>query len=68
MPARMIHETPCELWVLSDQRTVTLLDLVADLLEDGLTDREVVEQVMDLVSCGHVHLIGQVVGRDLLAH
>jgi hypothetical protein len=35
MPARMIHETPVELWVLSDQRTITLLDLVADLLEDG---------------------------------
>jgi hypothetical protein len=68
MSAQMIHETPRELWVLSDQRTITLLDLVADLLEDGVSDREVVEQVMDLVSCGSVRLIGQVVGRDLLAH
>ena len=68
MPASTIHETPSEFWVLSDQRTITLLDLVADLLKDGLTDREVVEQVMDLVSCGHVHLIGQVVGKDLLAN
>jgi hypothetical protein len=68
MPARMIHETPGELWVLSNQRTITLLDLVADLLEDGITDCEVVEQVMDLVTNGRVHLIGQVVGRDLLAH
>jgi hypothetical protein len=68
MSARMIHEIPSELWVLTDQRTITLLALVADLLEDGVTDREVVEQVLDLVSCGRVRLIGQVVGRDLLAH
>jgi hypothetical protein len=68
MSARMIHETPGELWALSNQRTITLLDLVADLLEDGITDCEVVEQVMDLVTNGRVHLIGQVVGRDLLAH
>jgi hypothetical protein len=68
MPARMIHETPVELWVLSDQRTITLLDLVADLLEDGLTDREVVDRVMELVGRGQVQLIGQVVGKDLLAH
>jgi hypothetical protein len=67
MSARMIHETPSDLWVLSDQRTITLLDLVAELLEDGVNERQVVEQVMDLVSRGHVHLIGQVVERDLLA-
>ena len=64
----MIHETPSELWVFSDQRTITLLDLVADLMEDGVSHHEVVEQVMDLVSHGRVHLIGQVVERDLLAH
>ena len=68
MSARMIHEIPSELWVLTDQRTITLLALVADLLEDGVPDREIVEQVLDLVSCGRVRLIGQVVGRDLLAH
>jgi hypothetical protein len=68
MSARMIHEIPSELWVLTDQRTITLLALVADLLEDGVPDREVVEQVLDLVSSGRVRLIGQVVGRDLLAH
>ena len=68
MSERMIHETPSQLWVLSDQRTITLLDLVADLLEDGVTHCEVVEQVMDLVSRGRVRLIGQVVERDLLAH
>jgi hypothetical protein len=68
MSARMIHEIPSELWVLTDQRTITLLALVADLLEDGVPDREVVGQVLDLVSCGRVRLIGQVVGRDLLAH
>jgi hypothetical protein len=68
MPARTIHETPSERWVISGQRTITLLDLVADLLEDGVTDREVVEEVMDLVSRGRVRLIGQVVERDLLAH
>ena len=68
MSARMIHEIPSEFWVLTDQRTITLLALVADLLEDGVPDREVIEQVLDLVSCGRVRLIGQVVGRDLLAH
>ncbi len=68
MSARMIHEIPSEFWVFTDQRTITLLALVADLLEDGVTDREVVEQVLDLVSCGRVRLIGQVVERDLLAH
>ena len=68
MSERMIHETPSQLWVLSDQRTITLLDLVADLLEDGVTHCEVVEQVLDLVSRGRVRLIGQVVERDLLAH
>jgi hypothetical protein len=68
MSARVIHETPSDLWVLSDQRTITLLDLVADLLKEGVTERDVVEQVMDLVSCGRVRLIGQVVERDLLAH
>ncbi len=50
MPARMIHEKPCELWVLSGQRTITLLDLVAVFLEDGASDREVVAHVMELVS------------------
>jgi hypothetical protein len=38
------------------------------LLKEGVTERDVVEQVMDLVSCGRVRLIGQVVERDLLAH
>jgi hypothetical protein len=68
MSARMIHEIPRELWVLTDQGTITLLSLIADLLEDGVTEREVVEQVLDLVSCGRVRLIGQVVDRDLLVH
>jgi hypothetical protein len=68
MSARMIHEIPSELWVLTDQRAITLLALVADLLEEGVPDREVVEQVLDLVSSGRVRLIGQVVGRDLLTH
>ena len=68
MSERMIHETPSELWVFSDQRTITLLNLVADLMEDGVSHHEVVEQVMDLVSHGRVRLIGQVVERDLLTH
>ena len=68
MPASVIHETPSDLWVISGQRTITLLDLVADLLEDGASEREVVEYVIELVSRGKVNLIGQVVGQDLLVH
>ena len=68
MSAPVVHETPSDLWVISGQRTITLLDLVADLLEDGASEREVVEYVIELVSRGKVNLIGQVVGQDLLVH
>jgi len=68
MSVPVIHETPSDLWVISDQRTTTLLDLVADLFEDGACEREVVEYVIELVMSGKVHMIGQVVARDLLAH
>jgi hypothetical protein len=68
MSAPVIHETPSDLWIISGPRTITLLDLVADLFEDGVSEREVVEYVIELVGCGKVHLIGQVVARDLLVH
>jgi hypothetical protein len=49
-------------------RTITLLDLVSQLTQDSANDREVVDSVMDLLSRRRVHLIGQVVARDLLDH
>jgi len=68
MSAHVIHETSSDLWVISDPRAITLLDLVADLFEAGASEREVVEHVIELVSRGGVRLIGQVVERDLLGH
>jgi hypothetical protein len=66
MPAPVIHETPSDLWVISGPRTIALLDLVADLLEDGASEREVVEYVIELVSRGKVRQISQVVEQGLL--
>lgn len=48
-------------------RTMTLLDLVSELVDAGGSDREVVMEVMDLVETGRVCLIGQVREADLLA-
>lgn len=53
-------------WALHSPRTITLLDLVSELVNGGANDREVVAAVMDLVDRGRVRLIGQVVERDLL--
>lgn len=41
-------------------RTITLLDLVCELVDAGGSDREVVAAVMDLIDRGRVRLIGQV--------
>jgi hypothetical protein len=57
-----------EFWATFNSRTITLLDLVAKLLDGGADDGEVVESVMDLVTRGRVRLIGQVVEVDLIDH
>lgn len=68
MSAHIMAATPTEPWATSNPRTITLLDLVSNLLESSEDDREVVETVMDLVHRGRVHLIGQVVAVDLVDH
>ena len=68
MSAHAIDAARTEFWATSNSRTITLLDLVAKLLEGGADDGEVVESVMDLVTRGRVRLIGQVVEVDLLDH
>ena len=52
----------------SDPRTITLLNLVSELVEDSANDGELVASVMDLVNRGCVRLIGQVVEPDLRNH
>ena len=68
MSAHMMAAESTELWATSNPRTITLLDLVSNLLESGEDDRDVVEAVMDLVHRGRVRLIGQVVEVDLVDH
>jgi hypothetical protein len=68
MSAHMMAAEPTELWATSNPRTITLLNLVSNLLESGEDDRDVVEAVMDLVHRGRVRLIGQVVEVDLVNH
>ena len=68
MSAHIMAATPTEPWATSNPRTITLLDLVSNLLESSEDDREVVETVMDLVHRGRVRLIGQVVEVDLVNH
>lgn len=46
-------------------RTITLLDLVSELVDAGGSEREVVTAVMDLVETRRVRLIGQVREEDL---
>ncbi len=68
MPAHVTVAARTEFWSTANPRTTTLLDLVSRLLEGGADDRDVVESVMDLVSRGRVHLVGQVVEVDLVDH
>ncbi len=49
----------------SPVRTITLLDLVSELVDAGGSDREVVTAVMHLVEAGRVRLVGQVREADL---
>ena len=46
-------------------RTITLLDLVSELVDAGGSDHEVVTAVMNLVETRRVRLIGQVREADL---
>jgi len=68
MSAQMMAAEPIELCATSSPRTITLLNLVSNLLESDEDDRDVVETVMDLVHRGGVRLIGQVVEVDLVDH
>jgi hypothetical protein len=68
MSARAMVATRTGFRAISRPRTITLLELVSELTESSANDREVVDSVMDLLSRRRVHLIGQVVARDLLDH
>ncbi len=46
-------------------RAITLLDLVAAIVESGATEAEVVATVTDLVNSGRVKLIGNFQGADV---
>ena len=68
MSARVVVAARTEFGAISSPRTITLLNLVAELVKDNANDREIVASVMDLVNRGCVRLIGQVVEPDLLNH
>ena len=68
MPVRVVVAAQTEFRAISSPRTITLLNLVAELVEDSANDREIVASVMDLVNRGCVRLIGQVVEPDLRNH
>jgi hypothetical protein len=68
MSAHLMVATQTGFRAISRPRTITLLELVSELTESSANDREVVDSVMDLLSRRRVHLIGQVVARDLLDH
>jgi hypothetical protein len=68
MSARVVVAARTEFRATSSPRTITLLNLVSELVEDSANDREIVTSVMDLVNRGCVRLIGQVVEPDLLNH
>jgi hypothetical protein len=68
MSARVVVAARTEFRAISSPRTITLLNLVAELVEDSANDREIIASVMDLVNRGCVRLIGQVVEPDLRNH
>jgi len=57
-----------EVRAIPSPRTITLLNLVSELVEKSANESELVASVMDLVNRGGVRLIGQVVEPDLLNH
>ncbi len=68
MSARVVVAARTEFRAISSPRTITLLNLVSELVADSANDREIVASVMDLVNRGCVRLIGQVVEPDLRNH
>jgi hypothetical protein len=68
MSTSVAHAPRTDFRAISSPRTITLLDLVAELVGDSANDREIIASVMDLVNRGRVRLIGQVVEQDLLNH
>ena len=66
MSAHVVVAARTEFRAISSPRTITLLNLVSELVEDSANDRELVASVMDLVNRGCVRLVGQVVEPDLL--
>ena len=68
MSTRVAVAARMEFRAVSSPRTITLLNLVSELVKDSANDRELVASVMDLVNRGCVRLVGQVVEPDLLNH
>lgn len=68
MSAHVVVAARTEFRAISSPRTITLLNLVSELVEDSANDRELIASVMDLVNRGCVRLVGQVVEPDLLNH
>jgi hypothetical protein len=68
MSAHVVVAARTEFRAISSPRTITLLNLVSELVEDSANDRELVASVMDLVNRGCVRLVGQVVEPDLRNH
>jgi len=68
MSVHVVVAARTEFRAISSPRTITLLNLVSELVEDSANDRELVASVMDLVNRGCVRLVGQVVEPDLLNH
>jgi hypothetical protein len=68
MPTRVAVAARTEFRAVPSPRTITLLNLVSELVEDSANESELVASVLDLVNRGCVRLIGQVVEPDLLGH
>jgi hypothetical protein len=68
MSAHVVVAARTEFRAISSPRTITLLNLISELVEGSANDRELVASVMDLVNRGCVRLVGQVVEPDLRNH
>jgi hypothetical protein len=66
MSERVAVAAQTEARAIPSPRTITLLNLVSELMADSANESELVASVMDLVNRGCVRLIGQVVEPDLL--
>ena len=68
MSAHVVAAARTEAPAIPSPRTITLLNLVSELMANSTNESELVASVMDLVNRGCVRLIGQVVEPDLLNH